>query len=112
MNQPSLRKLFENVEAAVRKDLTADRNEFAFRMPPVERWLGHAVCDQRDIPVLRVWLNIMTITVPSAVTVYATASHLWGLAYLILNYALFLQRFLVALLHVSEHRRLFKKGDA
>ena len=101
----------KSAAAAVSKDIDARRREFVFRLPTVERWLAPKLCDQRDRPVLHVLANVLLITVPSAAAVFAVSGHLFGLGYLILNYVLLLQRFLVALLHISEHRRLFVPGQ-
>ena len=98
------------VLAAVEADILATRREFAFRLRPVERLFASQLCDQRDLPVLSVLTSVLVVTFPTAVGVYCSSSHFVGLGYLILNYALFLQRFLVALLHVTEHRRLFQPG--
>lgn len=57
------------------------------------------------------FLNITGLVVPAALLVFlAPPSHMVGAAYLAANYGLFITRFLVALLHVSEHRRLFRPG--
>ena len=56
-------------------------------------------------------LNILLLVVPGALLVFlAPPSHALGAAYLAANYGLCITRFLVALLHVSEHRRLFRPG--
>ncbi|KAK9810976.1 hypothetical protein WJX73_002930 [Symbiochloris irregularis] len=95
---------------AAQADLTAVRREFAFRARWLESRLRPALSDQRDQPVLSLLLNVALVTAPSAVLIYVLNTHLAGLLHLIFNYSLFLQRFLVALLHVTEHRRLFKPG--
>lgn len=101
-----------NARAAAQKDLTAGRKEFVL-LPPA--WARKAILctlrDDRDAPVAYLCVNILAIAVPLAVAVFLLpASHVLGAAYLASNYGLFLARFLVALLHVSEHRRLFKPG--
>ena len=102
---------YAQVQAAVQADASAARKEFAFRVPAFERWLAPRLCDQRDLPVLSVLINVFFVTCPSALVVFSLTSHLTGLCHLTLNYVLLLQRFLVALLHVTEHRRLFSSGQ-
>jgi hypothetical protein len=49
--------------------------------------------------------------VPAVVVLFvAPPSHLLGAMYLAVNYGIFLTRFLVALLHITEHRCLFRPG--
>ena len=66
--------------------------------------------DPRDMPVALLLANILLTVLPGVCIVAGARSHLLAAAFLVGNYVLFLQRFLVALLHVTEHRRLFKKG--
>lgn len=98
--------------AAAQQDLDARRKEFLLEPP---QWAGRAVAsilaDQRDLPVAYLFLSILALVVPAAVAVYLLPpSHALGAAYFAATYSLFITRFLVALLHVSEHRRLFKPG--
>lgn len=102
----------EALKAAVESDLNAKRREYLFRLPRrVEAWLQGLLQDPRDLPVALLLANILLTTVPLAACVAVSNSHLLGALYLIGNDALYLQRYLVALLHVSEHRELFRKGD-
>lgn len=65
--------------------------------------------DERDEPALHLLCNVLFTTVPAAVLLHAfrVQSHWIGLAYFVVNYVLFLQRFLLTL-HYTEHRKLFK----
>lgn len=104
---PSLR-----ATAAVEKDILAKRREFVFKLPNwVETQLLKVLVDSRDLPVARLLVNIVVTVVPAAFCVAYWPSHLLGALYCACNYVVFLQRFLVALLHVTEHRRLFRKGE-
>lgn len=100
------------VRKAAASDLCASRNEFLFPLPSflqkqVIPWLS----SPRDLPILYLFYNICIVTLPAALALYilAPSSHLAGAVYFALNYALFLQRFMLAL-HYSEHRRLFRSG--
>lgn len=98
------------INHVVQHDISAVRREYAFRVSWLEKLLAGHLYDQRDLVVLRLLLNVLVVSLPSALGVFLFHSHLLGLCHLILNYALLLQRFLVALLHVTEHRRLFRSG--
>ena len=112
MYRPDTDEYRTSARAAAQQDLDARRKEF-WLVPP--RWAGRIVAgtlaDQRDLPVAYLFLNILAMVVPAAVAVYMLPpSHVVGAAYFAATYTLFVTRFLVALLHVSEHRRLFKPG--
>ena len=103
----------DNALAAAEKDVKAVRQEYLVRPPP---WLSKAITpwlnDRRDAPVLFLLCNLLCTTLPAAVTLFVLPPNPWlGAVYLVLNYGLFLQRFLLAL-HYSEHRRLFRQGIA
>ena len=103
--------LTKRLEAGVKADLEARREEFVFRFPRVvEEGLREFLNDPRDLPVAVLLLNIILTAIPGAVIVLCWGTHTAGAAFLACNYALYLQRFLVALLHVTEHRALFRKG--
>jgi hypothetical protein len=90
----------------------ATRREYDF-LPPrwLRRWIFSRLDDARDEPVACLLLEIMVTTVPAALGVFlAPPSHALGAAYLALNYFMLFPRFVVALLHVTEHRKLFKNG--
>lgn len=95
---------------AATRDLLADRHEYVFK-PPGAGPLTSLLSDPRDAPILYLFINVATLSVPcaAALFVWAPTSHAWGAAYFAATYALFLQRFMLAL-HYSEHRRLFKHG--
>lgn len=93
-------------------DLASRREEFLFRLPLiVARPLSRLLQDPRDEPVLHLLCNLILCVWPAAALMFAYCrSHWVGVAYLALNYALFLQRYMLTL-HVTEHRNLFKKGE-
>lgn len=98
--------------AAAQLDLAAPRCEALFAPPgPLDRALRRLLEDPRDGPILHLIFNLLVVTVPSAALLFAArpSSHWLGALYLVANYVLFLQRFMLTL-HFSEHRRLFKKG--
>jgi hypothetical protein len=66
----------------------------------------------RDEPALVLVINILLTTLPAAVLQlrYNNSSHVLGAAYVITNYVLYLQRFMLTL-HVTEHRRLFRSSS-
>ena len=97
---------------AAASDLSASRNEFLFPLPTfLQKQFTPLLSSARDLPILYLFFNIWTISVPAALSLFilAPSSHLAGVLYFALNYALFLQRFMLAL-HYSEHRRLFRSG--
>ncbi len=98
--------------AAAHKDINAKRREYLFAPPLwLQSLIVEAVGDLRDIPVAFLLSNILLLTLPAAsIVLLGPPSHLLGAAYLITNYALLFPRFVVSLLHVTEHRRLFKQG--
>jgi len=96
-------------------DKNAIRKEYLFRPPLVDVWIhNNLLRDGRDAPIAWLFINILTITIPMAITLFyldlpsSPLPHLLGLAYFIFNYVLFLQRFILAL-HYSQHRPLFTK---
>ncbi len=101
----------ERLQSGVRADLKAVREECVFHFPhALENFLLSLLNDPRDLPVAILLLNVLLTSVPGAFIVLYWRSHLLGAGFLACNFALYLQRYLVALLHVTEHRPLFKKG--
>ena len=96
----------------VEKDLKARRREYLFTPPQwLQRFFLPALQDSRDEPVAMLLMNILMVTVPTAFTVFlGPQRHLLGLIHVAVNYILLFPRFVVALLHVTEHRRLFRPG--
>ena len=69
------------------------------------------LADPRDEPVLFLLYSICVTTVPSAAVVFLGPQwNVIGALHLVCFYALLLPRFVVALVHVTEHRNLFRKG--
>lgn len=111
-DEPSCSGVRSVIEAAVTRDLTAKRREYLFTPP---RWLQRyclpALQDSRDEPVALLLCNIILITFPSAMVILLGPQRHWlGLIHVAVNYILLFPRFVVALLHVTEHRRLFRPG--
>ena len=99
--------------AAAQADLSAQRNEFHFKLP---KWLEHLCLpllqDKRDLPILYLFFNVAVTVLPAAVALYFLPawSSVLGPVYLVAIDVFFLERFLLAL-HYSQHRQLFKKGE-
>jgi len=103
---PEYEELFKNVK----QDEQGTRYEYIFGFSFLDSLILSVVEDPRDKIMVYTTLNILFITFGSALTlfIYRPFSHLLAVGYLVVNYALFLQRFIL-MLHFSEHRRLFKK---
>jgi hypothetical protein len=102
----------DRLREGVYLDLEAKRGEYVFRFPhAIEKQLLGLLNDPRDLPIVILLLNILLTVVPAAAVVLYFESHLMGCTFLVINYAVYLQRYLVALLHVTEHKCLFKKGQ-
>lgn len=101
------------VRRAATTDLNGKRNEFLFKFPTslVQKQIVPMLQNSRDLPILYLFSNICVLTLPAALALftYTPTSHSVGAVYFILNYVLFLQRFMLAL-HYSEHRILFRSG--
>lgn len=96
------------IDAAL-KDKTAKRKECVFELPNfLSSHLLPLLCNQKDRYILYLYINIICITIPSALLLFffAPNSNLFGSLYVITNYVVFLQRFMLAL-HYSQHKRLF-----
>lgn len=98
------------VIAAAYADLSAQRNEFHFKLP---KWLED-LCwprlqDKRDLPICYLLFDVAVTVLPAALALYYLPawSSVLGPAYLAVTDVLFLERFLLAL-HYSQHRQLFK----
>jgi len=94
------------------QDLDAPRQEWFYKPPAIllRPWKS-LLKDERDLSMIYLMFNILTITFPLA---YATlfllpASNWIGLGYFIINNGLFLQRF-VLWLHFSSHRPTYKNS--
>ena len=95
-------------------DSEAPRREYLFPLP---KWASETILsnlrDARDAPVATLYFNIIVLALPAVTLLYAApACHTLGAVYLVSLYALFLARFLVALLHITEHRPLFRQGKS
>ena len=102
----------EDVTSLATQDLIADRHEYLFPLPAC---LQSAVLpflrNARDLPLVTFLFNVSVTTLPAAALVFAWKpwSATLGPLYLAATYALYLERFVLAL-HYSEHSRLFKPG--
>lgn len=104
--------------AAAAADAAAPRAEFLFAPPAaLHKPLAALLEDSRDLPILFLYLNVALTTAPAALALFCAfppatrpMPHWLGAAYLIVNYALYLARFMLSL-HYSQHRRLFRKGE-
>ena len=102
----------EDVTSLAAQDLIADRQEFLFPLPPC--WQSAVLPflrDARDLPLVTFLFNVSATTLPAAALVFVWKpwSAILGPLYLAATYALYLERFVLAL-HYSEHSRLFKSG--
>lgn len=99
------------VEAA-NADLSAQRNEFHFKLPKrLAALCLPLLLDKRDLPILHLFFNIAVTVLPASLALYCLPawSAVLGPVYLAATYVLFLERYLLAL-HYSQHRQLFKTG--
>ncbi len=103
----------ELVRRAATSDQNGERNEFLFKFPIslIQKQTVSTLQNSRDLPIVYLFSNICTLTLPAALAffIFAPSSHGVGAVYFILNYVFFLQRFMLAL-HYSEHRKLFRSG--
>ena len=103
----------QSVRSLVQQDVEARRAEYLFQAPrPIRGALLRLLRDPRDEPLMHLLFNVVLLAATPAACLFAfgVRSHLVGLAYLLVNYALFLQRFMLTL-HFSEHRKLFRSGE-
>jgi len=95
------------------EDLKNERKEFLFTLPEAleSRFLS-VLNDKRDIAMVRLMANITLTMIPAAAILFYLKSfnNLIGLLYVVVFYALYLQRFILTL-HFSSHRKLFAKGN-
>jgi len=101
---------YELLLEQVKRDECGDRKEYVIDFSFLDSIILKMIEDERDKIMVYLVLNMLCITVTSALAVFLVRpfSHLLAIGYLILNYVLFLQRYIL-MLHFSEHRRLFKK---
>ncbi|GBG43263.1 hypothetical protein CBR_g76857, partial [Chara braunii] len=88
----------------VNHDLTASRSEYIMKPPwPFDAWVLSQLRDSRDAPMGYLMFNICTIALPAAIAMFVfPVTHWMGAVYLLLNSALFMQRFILCL-HFVEH---------
>ncbi|KAI7846206.1 hypothetical protein COHA_000276 [Chlorella ohadii] len=102
--------------AAAAADAAAPRAEFVFAPPAaLHKPLAALLEDPRDLPILFLYLNVLLTTAPAAALLFYAfppasrpLPHWLGAAYLVVNYVLYLARFMLSL-HYSQHRRLFRR---
>lgn len=87
----------QRAEALAVADIKARRQEYLWAAP---KWLGvsdavvkSALEDPRDAPAMWLVVNVICLALPAALWLHAqpAPSHWLGVAYIVLNYALFLQ---------------------
>ena len=84
------------------------RREYLFALPePLCGLMLANLCDTRDLPMAHLVGNICLVTVPSALIIILTDSHVLGLLHLVANTVLFLEPLLLAL-HYGTHRPVFR----
>lgn len=89
-----------------------ERREYLFRLgPALEAALTRRLRDPRDLALALLLTNICLTTLPGAVLVLLTRSHIVGALYCALNSALYLEPFLLAL-HFGTHRPVFRAARA
>lgn len=104
--------------AAAAADAAAPRAEFLFAPPAaLHKPLTALLEDPRDLPILFLYLNVLVTTAPAAALLFYAfppasrpLPHWLGAAYLVVNYVLYLARFMLSL-HYSQHRRLLRRGE-
>jgi hypothetical protein len=102
--------------SAAKSDMVAGRAEFVISMPDfVRKWLLIGLRDERDMPVAVTLVGMLLLVLPAAGLLYLSSllgnpSHVQGFLYFVFIQGLFLQRYLVALLHTTEHRPIFYRG--
>ena len=76
------------------QDLQAVRHEYIFGLPrSLSNRLAGLLRDERDLPLALAFMNMLVLALPAAAAlhVFKVQSHAVGLAYMLVNYALFLQ---------------------
>jgi len=108
----SLNEDYDRLLQEVNKDQYGKRNEFLINFSFLDAWIKPLINDERDKIMVYLILNILLISVPLACAVFLVKpfSHWLAIGYLVVNYVLFLQRFIL-MLHFSEHKKLFKRSN-
>ncbi len=102
---------FERAARCADHDLRAARREYVFKIPSSlsRLLLARYLKDERDEPLATCLFNILSF-LPVTICTFCVSSHCLGAAHFIALYALFLQRFMLAL-HYSQHRPIFRRGS-
>jgi hypothetical protein len=95
-------------------DFGAIRREWYFEFPGLSAAISHILKDQRDMPIIHAFSNILAlVTAPGCIVFYCIASdafgqYTWMLKYIYWLYtiALFAEPFILGL-HYSSHRAIF-----
>jgi hypothetical protein len=95
-------------------DLKAARNEYLWTLPFLADTLKSKLRDERDLPLVWLQLNIVTMLLPAAVLIFwvnmnvesSLICFLCGVAYFVLL-VIFEERFIL-MLHFSSHRAIYK----
>jgi fatty acid desaturase len=99
-------------------DRHAARAEYIFRIPVLSTFFEGLLIDKRDVPMVRLQLNILAYIIPGIAFVFyihtmANPPPLWvrnlcGIGYVVGNTLLFLERFIL-MMHYSSHRPIFSR---
>src|ERR1700722_17309843 len=76
----------------------------------LDAWLAGFINDPRDVPFVRLSLMTTFVTVPFAIALFIPHVFSWPLAaaYTLMNFSLFLDRFIL-MLHNTSHRPLYRR---
>ena len=74
----------------------------------LDRALMPFLREERDLPVVKLWLAMLSTVVPLAIVLYALGQPPWWLATLHLGLVLYFFGPYILALHVSSHRQVFK----
>jgi len=75
---------------------------------PLDRLLLSLLKEERDLPVLKLWVLMLTVVVPLGLTMYAMGTPPWWMLGGHLAIVLYLFAPYILALHVSSHRQVFK----
>jgi hypothetical protein len=104
----------QSLDDFTNSDLTANRNEYLFSLPFLVDKIKPLMKDERDLPLVWLQINIVTMLLPAAVLVFwvnmnvesSLYCFLCGVAYFVLL-VVFEERFIL-MLHFSSHRAIYK----
>ncbi len=103
---------------SAKNDMNAPRREFYFtfeKIPWLDNLVNNSLCDHKDKPVFNMLMNTSLVSLPLLACLFrfcpnTKMGHLFGFAYFMTHFVLFLHSFILAL-HYSTHRRLMKQDS-